>query len=171
MNTLKVSYYGVFAGICYLNMIEDPRIGHWFGFMKQKKGKFMFNIFIAMLIFPMDPPSVCVDDTCLSGANGWLGWIGSLTLVGISSIHLYAYCKDGETEEDKTTTEPMMDESSSNNPNYVDPFKFQEQNKKIEELTEPSLSYQMEEPVPASAAVDQNDQQNYDYEYDDNNNG
>ena len=33
INTLKVAYYGVFGAICYLNMIEDPRIGHWFGFM------------------------------------------------------------------------------------------------------------------------------------------
>ena len=34
INTLKVVYYIIFGGICYLNMIEDPRIGKWFGFMK-----------------------------------------------------------------------------------------------------------------------------------------
>ena len=84
----------------------------------------MFNVFIAMLIWPMDPPSVCVNDKCVSGANGWVGYLGSMVLVGISSIHLYAYCKDGEIDEDKNTTEPMMDEKDSENPNYVDPFKF-----------------------------------------------
>ena len=34
LNMIKLSYYVVFGGICYLNMIEDERIGKWMGFMK-----------------------------------------------------------------------------------------------------------------------------------------
>ena len=121
LNTLKIVYYGVFAYICHLNMNDDPRIEKWMGFIKQKRGKFMFNVFIAMLIWPMDPPTICIDGSpCISGANGWLGYMGSMCLFGISLIHLYAYCKDGEINFDQNDTEPMMDEEHEHNPNFAD---------------------------------------------------
>lgn len=85
----------------------------------------------------MDPTVVCISDAqCPSGANGWVGWCGSVFLIMISSIHLYAYCKDGEAEndddddeDDHISTEPMMGESdTNNNPNYADPSVLHLQN-------------------------------------------